>query len=75
MPGRAPDPVAGELPVPLPHRLPWPERFARQVAPWDPGPKSVSNPLHHDVVITERATHLARIRGKQRLDPRSDSRP
>ncbi len=56
------DPIPGavetESLVPLPDRLPRPERD-RQISPRDPGPEPVDDPLDHLAVVPERPRLLA----------------
>src|SRR5215213_3381365 len=64
---RVPRPVAAEPAVPLPHRLPRPER-RRQITPRDPTPIPVQDPLHDLTVITHRPPPTRTLSRQQRLN-------
>lgn len=70
-----PGAVTGISTMPPLRRLPRPELLMREIAPRNPGVKSVSDAFDDPSIASERVTALPRVRRQQRLDPRPFARP
>src|SRR5690625_897337 len=62
-----PGPIGGPGPMTLPHRLPGPE-VGREIAPGDPAPVTVDDPLDHLPMIPPRPPRPGALSGEQGLD-------